>query len=109
MSGFDDGYVLCMNMNTEARGAREVYGAEVRYLAYVLQSSGYPDLPYVCSRQYGAGAYVLLTWTRGADADSTNNSLTYFAWVFELERGWSFDGYDFPAFDHQLVVLGRAV
>lgn len=93
---FDDGYVLCMNMNTEEEGPKFT----VQRYAIWLTSTVLPVTP-ICHTSVldstGRERTFFSHWTRGADADSANNSLTYFAWVFELERGWSFDGYDFPA------------
>lgn len=93
---FDDGYVLCMNMNTEEEGPKFT----VQRYAIWLTSTVLPVTP-VCHTSVldrtGRERSFFSHWTRNASSASVNNSATYFAWVFELERGWTFDGYDFPA------------
>uniref|UniRef100_UPI002B1D6619 hypothetical protein n=1 Tax=Pantoea ananas TaxID=553 RepID=UPI002B1D6619 len=36
-------------------------------------------------------------WNRFGTDDVQSNSATLFKYVFEMEKGWSFDGQDFPA------------
>lgn len=93
---FNDGCVLSMNWNSEN------------------------EAPQFMKSKYGfnfGGAFVPLTpiaycndtdnqiterifvchWNRDAGTAAEQNSATYFKYLFELEKGWSFDGQDFPA------------
>jgi hypothetical protein len=93
---FNDGCVLSMNWNSEN------------------------EAPQFMKSKYGfnfGGAFVPLTpiaycndtdnqiterifvchWNRDAGTVAEQNSATYFKYLFEMEKGWSFDGQDFPA------------
>ncbi len=93
---FDDGYVLCLNMNTEEEGPQFT----VQRYGMWLSSVVLPVTP-VCHSSViddrGKERTCCGQWGRKAGAEDANNDPAHFVWVFELERGWSFDGRDFPA------------
>lgn len=92
---FDDGYVLCMNLNT-----REAQ-PQFTLLRYGFNFGGAfaPLLPVsFCSAtdEQGSERLFVTHWDRKADSTSDYNLPSLFKYPLELERGWSFDGQDFP-------------
>ena len=93
---FDDGYVLSMNMNTQEDAPRFTLS---RY-GFRFGGSFVPMLPVAHSSildKSGTERTHVAHWNRNAEPGNDDNSSTLFKYVFELERGWSFDGEDFPA------------
>lgn len=93
---FDDGYVLCMNINTQEDSPR------FTLLRYGFNFGGQfvPVTPIATScilDDTGAERTHFAHWNRLATSSALENSSDLFKYVFELERGWSFDGQDFPA------------
>ncbi len=93
---FDDGYVLCMNINTQEDSPR------FTLLRYGFNFGGQfvPLTPIATScilDDTGAERTHVAHWNRLATSSALENSSALFKYVFEMERGWSFDGQDFPA------------
>ena len=93
---FDDGYVLCMNMNTTEEAPR------FTFLRYGFNFGGQfvPMTPVAFTRatdKSGTERLHFSHWDRQGTSSTLGNSPSLFKYVFELERGWSFDGQDFPA------------
>lgn len=93
---FDDGYVLCMNINTQEDSPR------FTLLRYGFNFGGQfvPLTPIATScilDDTGAERTHVAHWNRLATSSALENSSALFKHVFEMERGWSFDGQDFPA------------
>lgn len=93
---FTDGYVLCMNMNSAEEAPR------FTFLRYGFNSGGafVPLLPIAytsCVDTTGTERIHVAHWNRATTASTGENYPTLFKYVFEMEKGWSFDGQDFPA------------
>lgn len=94
---FDDGYILCMNMNTTEEPPRFTF---LRYGFDFGATSFVPLTPIAHSRcvdSTGTERLHVAHWNRSSGTDAYENDTALFKYVFELERGWSFDGQDFPA------------
>lgn len=92
---FDDGYVLSMNMNTSEDTPRFTLS---RY-GFNFGGAFSPLLPIAHSSlldNEGTERTHIAHWNRLADSANADNDPDLFKYVFELERGWSFDGQDFP-------------
>jgi len=93
---FTDGYVLCMNMNSTEDAPR------FTFLLYGLDFGVdfVPLLPIAHTSSVdstGTERVHVAHWDRGSTSAGAENSPTLFKYVFEMEKGWSFDGQDFPA------------
>ena len=94
---FSDGYVLCMNMNSAEEAPRFTF---LRYGFNFGQSTFVPLTPIACSSYVdvtGTERIHIAHWNRFGVDTVASNSATLFKYVFEMEKGWSFDGQDFPA------------
>ena len=93
---FDDGYILSMNMNTTEEPPKFMLG---RY-AFDWGGSTVPLTP-ICDTtvldKEGTERIFVGHWNRTSTADGYENTADFFKYPFELEKGWSFDGQDFPA------------
>lgn len=94
---FDDGYVLCMNLNS----AESV--PQFTFLRYGFNFGGsfIPLTPICMSHTTDETVTERIHighWNRNGSTTSAENSATLFKYAFELEKGWSFDGQDFPAY-----------
>ena len=93
---FDDGYVLCMNLNSKEEAP------QFTFLQYGLgyESKFVPLVPIAISHSTDnstAERIHIAHWNRSLGiADAAGNSVDTFKYVFELEKGWSFDGEAFP-------------
>lgn len=93
---FDDGYVLCMNLNSKDDGPQFTF---LRY-GFNFGGSFVPLTPIAMSSSTDSTVTERLHvahWNRLSTSAGAENSPTLFKYVFEMERGWSFDGQDFPA------------
>jgi len=94
---FTDGYVLCMNMNSAQESPRFTF---LRY-GFDFGSIGFAPLtPIAYSSSIddtGTERIHIAHWNRKGTATTGENYPTHFKYLFELEKGWSFDGQDFPA------------
>lgn len=93
---FDDGYVLIMTMESPESPPKFTlarYGFNF--------GAGFVPLVPICNTsvldETGTERIHVAHWSKQADADEVQNDEDLFKYVFELERGWSFDGQDFPA------------
>lgn len=92
---FGDGYVLSMNMNSQEDSPRFMVS---RY-GFNFGGAFSPLLPVAHSGvldNTGTERTHIAHWNRRADAANADNDPDLFKYVFELERGWGFDGQDFP-------------
>ena len=92
---FDDGYVLCMNLNTKDSPPQFTL---LRY-GFNFGGSFVPLTPIAFCQDTDDSVTERLHvahWNRLSTSSGAENSSTLFKYVFELERGWSFDGQDFP-------------
>ena len=92
---FDDGYVLTMNMNTTEEAPKFMLS---RY-AFDWGTSTVPLTP-ICDTavldKEGTERLFVGHWNRASTSDGYENNPALFKYCYELERGWSFDGQDFP-------------
>lgn len=93
---FSDGYILCMNMNLVEDTPRFTF---LRY-GFNFGGSFVALLPIAyssCVDSTGTERIHVAHWAQGTTSTDYANDPTLFKYVFELEKGWSFDGQDFPA------------
>lgn len=94
---FTDGYVLCMNMNAMDTSPRFTL---LRY-GYNFGASDFVPLTPIayssCVDITGTERIHIAHWNRKSTDTTGENYPTLFKYVFEMEKGWSFDGQDFPA------------
>jgi len=93
---FDDGAVLCMNLNSADSAP------QFTFLKYGFDFGGQflPLCPIAFTNDTDNSITErihLAHWNRKLPSTNVENSAAKFKYVYELERGWSFDGQDFPA------------
>lgn len=94
---FDDGYVLCMNLNSAESAPQFTF---LRY-GFNFGGSFVPLVPICMSHSTDSDVAERVHighWNRNGTITSAENSSDLFKYAFELEKGWSFDGQDFPAY-----------